>query len=140
MISRSAMRRRLSLLLSLVIVLWANTGLAMTLASGHGAKCHAQMVRVHQHATRSMPCCPSHPALALTQRGDHPDCCDMSSQPARPVAFLVVSGRSRCIQLRASGPAGAILLPLQSRLASLSIEHTPQFVRAVLELKTDLRI
>ena len=140
MISRSAMRRRLSLVLSLVIVLWAGPGLAIRPASGHGAKCHVQMADVHQHANHSMACCPSHPSLALTQWSDHPGCCDIGSQPARPLAFLVVSGRSRSIQLSASGPAASILAPVESRSALPSIEQTPQFARPVFELKTDLRI
>jgi hypothetical protein len=134
------MRRSLSLVLALAIVFWADTGLAMLGASGHGSKCHVQMTQMHPHAAASMHCCPSHPALALTQLGDHPGCCDISSQPTRPLAFLVVSGRSRSIQFRAGGPAGTILPPVQSGAASLSIEHTPQFVRPVFELKTDLRI
>ncbi|MGB7555284.1 MAG: hypothetical protein WBM04_12995 [Candidatus Korobacteraceae bacterium] len=140
MISRSAVRKRLSLVLSLVIVLWADTGLAMPLASGHGSKCHAQMAHMHQHATHSMPCCPSHTAFALTQLGDPHVCCDISSQPARPLAFLVAYGRSLSVQLRASGPTGTILPPIQSRAALLSIKQAPHFVRPVFELKTDLRI
>ena len=52
MISRSAMRRSLSFVLALVIVLWANTGLAMAPASGHSPKCHARMM---QHAPARDP-------------------------------------------------------------------------------------
>src|ERR1035438_8993733 len=124
MISRSAMRRRLSLVLSLVIVLWAEFGLAMPPAPGHGSKCHVRTAQMQQHATHfailatlsgpgqkgphSMPCCPSHPAPTPTQGADHPGCCDTSSQPARPLGFLVVSGHSPSVQLSANGPAGTI--------------------------------
>ena len=154
MISRSAMRRSLSLVLSLVIVLWAETGLAMPSASGHGSKCHVRMAPMHRHATHSVtlatsssccrqgphtvPCCPPHAAPAPTQCGDRPGCCDMSSQPARPLAFLVASGSSFTPQLSANGPAGTISLPARPGSAFLSIDHAPQ--RPVFELKTDLRI
>ena len=156
MISRSAMRRSLSLVLSLVIVLWANAGLAMPSASGHGSKCHARMVLMHQHAThsaslatglgcchqrtQSMPCCPPHPAPATIQCGDRPGCCDIGSQPARPLAFLVVSATSRTVQLSSNGPTGAMLVPRAPSYAFPPIDHSPQFVRPVFELKTDLRI
>src|ERR1035437_4860038 len=148
MISRSAMRRSWSFVLSLVIVLWAETGLAMPPASGHGSKCHVQMVQMHRHATHpvtqatsldcchqgphSMPCCPPHPAPAPTQCGDRPGCCDVSSQPARPLAFLVASGNSVSLQFSANGPAGTIFVAAPSSSAILSIDHAPQ--RPVFEL------
>lgn len=156
MISRSAMRRSLSLVLSLLIVLWADTGLAMPPASGHGSKCHVRMAQMHRHATHSatpaaalscchqrshsMPCCPSHPVPAPVPCGDRPGCCDVSRQPARPLAFLVACGNSLSLQLSANGPAGTILLPALSRSACLAIDRSPQCVRPVFELKTDLRI
>jgi len=154
MISRSAMRRSLSLVLSLVIVLWAETGLAMPSASGHGSKCRVRMVQMHRHATHSatlassssccrqgphtMPCCPPHPAPAAAQCGERLGCCDISSQPARPLAFLVASGNSVSLQLSANSPAGTIFVAAPSSSAILLIGHAPQ--RPVLELKTDLRI
>lgn len=156
MISRSAMRRSLSLVLSLVIVLWAEAGLAMPPASGHGSRCHVGMAPMHRHASHSvtlatpsgcchqgphsMPCCPPHSMPAATQCADRPGCCDLSSQSARPLAFLVASGSSFTPQLGANGPAGAIPAPASPGSAFLSIDHAYQFVRPVFELKTDLRI
>jgi hypothetical protein len=149
MISRRAMRRSLSLVLSLVIVLWAESGLAMPAASSHGWKCHVGMVQMNGHTAHtvtpekgphSMPCCPSHPAPALSQSAEHTGCCDISSQPARPLAFLVSSGNSFSLQWNATGPAGTILVQAQSRSAFLAGEESPRFVRPVFELKTDLRI
>jgi hypothetical protein len=140
MISRSAMRRSLSLVLSLAVGLWANSGWVMPPAADLGSKCHTQKVQMHQHASHSLPCCPSHPAPAPTQSTNHPGCCDMSGQPARPLVFLVVSGRSRSLPLSASAAAGTILRQLRSRSALPSIEQTSRFVRPVFELKTDLRI
>ncbi len=156
MISRSAMRRGLSLVLSLVIILWAEAGVAMPPASGHGSKCHVRMAPMHRHATHSatlatpsgccpqgphsMPCCPSHPASAATHCADRPGCCDISSQPARPLAALVALGNSFTPQLSANGPAGTISAPAPPGSAFLSIDHAYQLVRPVFELKTDLRI
>lgn len=155
MIVRSAMRRSLSFVLSLVVVLWANAGLAMLPASGHGSKCHARMVHMHQHAThsatlaaalgcchqrsQSMPCCPSHPAPAPTHCADRPGCCDISSQPARPLAFLAASGNFLSAQLSANGPAG-LMMSASPRYNFLPINLSPQFVRPVFELKRVLRI
>ncbi|MFZ0913896.1 MAG: hypothetical protein WBQ76_05220 [Candidatus Korobacteraceae bacterium] len=154
MISRSAMRRSWSFVLSLVIVVWAEAGLAMPPAPGHGSKCHAGMVQMHRHVAHSvtlatssgccpqgphsMPGCPPHPAPVPNQPAGHPGCCDMSSQTARPLAFLVASGNSVSLQLSANGPAGTISLPARPGSAFLSIDRAPQ--RPVFELKTDLRI
>jgi hypothetical protein len=156
MISRSTMRRSWSFVLSLVIVLWAEAGLAMPPASGHASKCHVRMAPMQRHATHSatlatsssccpqgshtMPGYPPHPAPAPTQCGDRPGCCDISSQPARPLVFLVASGNSFTPQLSVNGPAGTISAPAPPGSAFLSIDHAPQFTRPVFELKTDLRI
>ncbi len=137
MISRTARQRSLSLVLSLAVLLWVNCGWGMPPAADLGSKCHTQMVQMHQHAS---PCCPSRPAPAPTQSANHPGCCEMSGQPARPLAFLVVSGNYLSLQLSANGLAGSISAPASSTSASLSIEHTRQFVCPVFELKTDLRI
>src|ERR1700676_5203358 len=132
MILRSAMRRSLSRVLSLVIILWAQAGIATPPASGHGSKCHVRMVQAHEQAIHpvalatplpgphSMPCCPSHhPPPAPTQDADHPGCCDMGGQPARPLAFLVASGDSVSFQLSADGPAGTIFVAAPSGHAFL---------------------
>jgi hypothetical protein len=64
----------------------------------------------------------------------------MSSQPARPLAFLVASGNSVSHQLSANGPAGTISALAPPGSAFLSIHNALQFVRPVFERKTDLRI
>ena len=154
--SQSAIRRGISFLLVLPIVLWAETGLAMATASSHVAKCRASMLHGHQHTmnsaalatrlgccrqrTHSMPCCPPHVVLPPTQCGDRSGCCGMGSQPAWPLAFLVVSGNPLSSQVNANGPAGAMLMPALSAPVFLAIGHSPPFVRPVFALKTDLRI
>jgi len=55
------------------------------------------------------------------------------------LAFLVASGIFLSAQLSANGPAGFIV-PVSQGSNFLSIDHSPQFVRPVFELKTDRRI
>src|SRR3974390_3406692 len=94
MSSQRAMRRIWSLILALSVGLWAQCGLAMLPAASHAPKCHAAMSHV-QLAAAAMPCCPSHAAAALAHLLDPPPCCDLSSQPARPLASAVVPGKVR---------------------------------------------
>jgi hypothetical protein len=153
MSSQRASRVLLSLMLVLAVAAWAEPGLAMQPASGHPAQCHARMMHRHQHAlpaamhvatscchqrVNSMPCCPAHPAPPPSRCGDSSDCCAMSSQPARPLAFLV-SG-NLLSQLNVNGPAGAEFSPPQQTSAVSVIAESPPFVKPVLDLKTDLRI
>lgn len=140
MISRRAIRRGLSLGLSLAIVLWANNTLAMLPGFGHHDACHVRMTPVHHPTAHAMPCCPPHLEPAPTQWGDRPGCCDMSSQPARPVAFLIVPGNSSSFQLSANVAAGTALLPAASSSSFSSTDGSPPFTRHVFQLKTDLRI
>ena len=138
MISRCTMRRSLSLLLSLAIVLWADTGLTLRPASGHGSKCHLQMAQMHQHAPHS-----AKPAAAQScwhQRAHTIPCCDLSSQTARPLAFLVASRSHLSAQLSAVGLASSALLSAKPKSGFFSTDDSAQFVRTVFQLKTDLRI
>jgi len=137
--SLPAIRRALSLMLALSAALWAETGLGMLPAIGHGAQCHAQMAQMH-HSAASMPCCPSHAASVPANFFAPPPCCDMSKQPARPVAYLATSGKSRSNQFCASSGGSLVSAPLQRKSAFLPISVSPPFVKPVFDLKTDLRI
>jgi len=154
MSSRRAVRRALSLVVVLAIAAWAEPGLAMLPAAGQMAKCHTRMMHMHHQAgpaamhkatscchqrVNSMPCCPEHPALPPAQCGSAQECCAVSSQPSRPLAFLV-SGNPLLFQSNANGPAGAnFVAPPQSSIFLL-IADSPRFIRPVFDLKTDLRI
>ena len=133
-----AIRRVLSLMLALSVAMWAGTGLGM-LPAGLGLQCHTQMAHMHQPAS-SMPCCPSHAGSVPANFFAPPPCCDMSKQPARPVAYLATSGKSRSNQLRANSGGSLISAPLQRRSALLRIAASPPFAKPVFDLKTDLRI
>src|SRR5271166_4234873 len=104
-------RAMLSLMLALSVASWAESGLA-TLAADHGARCHAQISHAQQQP-HTMPCCPMHAASAPSSFFEPPPCCDLSNQPARPLAFLVTSGKSRPSQLSAGNTAYALLASLQ---------------------------
>jgi hypothetical protein len=134
-----AMRRVLSLILVLSVGLWAEGGLAMLSAASHAPQCHAARSHAH-HAAVAMPCCPSHAALALVHFINPPPCCDLSNQPARPLAFVVVPGKFRSGQLSASGAAAAMFVLPQAGSALSLIGASPPFVKPVFDLKTDLRI
>ena len=135
--SQRAMRRMLSLILALSVGLWAQCGLAMLSAASHAPKCHAAMSHEH-HMVAAMPCCPSHAVSAVPV--DPPPCCDLTRQPARPVASAVVPGKFRSGQFSANGAAGAMLVPPQRSSALSLIGDSPPFVKPVFDLKTDLRI
>jgi hypothetical protein len=153
MSSQRTSRAILSLMLALAIAAWAEPGLAMMPASGHAAQCHARMMHGHHHASpaamrmatscchqrvNSMPCCPAHPSSPPSHCGDRSDCCAISTQPARPLAFLV-SG-NLLSQLNTNGLAGAELLPPRQSSLFSPLADSPQFVKPVFDLKTDLRI
>lgn len=153
MSSQRASRVLLSLMLVLAIAAWAEPGLATLPASGHPAQCHARMMHRHQPATpaamhvatpcchqrvNSTPCCPAHPSSPPSHCGDRSDCCAISTQPARPLAFLV-SG-NLLSQLNVNGPAGEEFLPAPRISAAFAIAESPPFVKPVLDLKADLRL
>src|SRR5208282_5019128 len=138
MSSQRTMRRTLSLILALSVGLWAENGLAMLAAASPAPQCHAAMSHAH-HAAAALPCCPSHGAVALAHFFDPPPCCDLSNQPARPLASAVVPGKFRSGQLSPNGSSGATFVPPKWSRALLRVADSPPFVRPVLNLKTDLR-
>jgi hypothetical protein len=133
-----APRRIWSLILALSVGLWAECGLAMLSAGNHAPQCHAAMSHAHP-AAAAMPCCPSHSISAVAHFFDPPPCCDLSSQPARPLASTIMPGKFRSGQFSAHGGAGAMFVPEQTS-AVLRAADSPPFVKAVFDLKTDLRI
>ena len=127
----------MSLMLALIVALWAQSGLAM-LTADH-AQCHARMSSMQQQA-HTMPCCPSHAASVPPSFFEPPPCCNLSNQPARPLAFLVISGKSSSGQLSARSIAGAMFTPSQQSCMFLQVADSPPFVKPVFDKKTDLRI
>jgi len=92
-----------------------------------------------QHAANSMPCCPPRLASCPTKAAP-PPCCDLSNQPAPPLAFIVTAGKARPDQISGSSAAGVMPVAQQRSFAPLSAVSSPPFVKPVFDLKTDLRI
>ncbi|SRR5271166_1482118 len=138
MSSQRAIRRTLSLIVALSVVLWAGSGLAM-LAADYGAECHARMFPTQQQA-HTVPCCPSRAASVPSSFIQTPPCCDVSSQPERLLVFPATSGKSRPSQLSAHSAANAVFAPAQRSSAFLLVVDSPPFVKPVFDKKTDLRI
>lgn len=141
MISLLQMRRVLSGMMAIAIFLWwAGAGLRL-IASQHGSECHArameaQLCPMHSQAAAAtardsdtrdigsadatahgareiMPCCPSH-SKRHPQKPGMGACCDLSSQPARPLAFLVASTNPLSKQLSVNGLMAASAIPITS--------------------------
>jgi hypothetical protein len=87
----------------------------------------------------AMPCCPSHVASIPANFFAPPPCCDLTNQPARPLAVVVVPGKSRSGQFSVRSTAGALAVPQPSSAFLLVAESLP-FVKPVFDKKTDLRI
>ena len=138
MSSQRAIRRTLSLVLSLSAALWAENGLALLPVDHQASPCHARMLPAPQ--VNSMPCCPS-PAMSVPSYFfEPPPCCDLKNQPARPLVFVFESGKGYSSPLSASDTASVAFVPPRgSSLLSL-IAASPPFVKPVFDRKTDLRI
>jgi hypothetical protein len=156
MISRLPMRRMLSLTLMLAVGLWAEAGLGQCSDAAKGSSCpmsQAQQTRshcelqgssplpCHHEQVNVMPCCPAHVMGLSLQRGDPSNCCVTGTPPARPLAFLVVSGKPQMKKLIANGPGAGIasFARLLSSQATKSVAPS-QFAPAVFDKKSDLRI
>ena len=154
--SRHTTRKALSLMLALAILCWADTSLAMLPMSAHGAQCLSGMLApqraapysamqpatpaCHHHHAMSAPSAPTVDTLLAFQCEDQHGCCKLSRPGARPSEFVMISGKSRSMVLKAGGTGAEELVALPQRSAFLSIGNSPPAVRAVLDQKADLRI
>ncbi len=136
--SRTTTRKLLVSLLTLMIALWAEAGLALV----EGNQVLQCSMSAHQmQAMGDMTCCPGEGMASPAVAPERPPCCSVSNAPERPIGFEVSSKRVTAQQSDAVAelPASANLPMAQSRRAWLSAD-APRFVRPILELKTDLRI
>ena len=99
---RCTIRKLLTEMLALTILLWAEAGLALlpgdqimqcpammsmhgpsqTMAAGDDAAANAD-------DSDAMPCCPADPGPTPKLASSHPPCCSRKDAPERPLAFLV---------------------------------------------------
>ena len=146
-------RKVLTAMLVLAILLWAEAGLALV-AGDRVMACHAMMLSgqagtmaaTDDAATTAqepdaMPCCPEGPAKAPAMSENHPPCCSVSNDAERPLAFLVSSERTTPHPLStAAATVGTVVGSPAHYFGELQSAEAPHFVKPILELKTDLRI
>jgi hypothetical protein len=141
-------RKSASLLLAVFVLSWTSLSSAMEPGSKMVHLCHTP---AHHTVTNPAPaqhhenCCPSHASLihkchlqvALTALAAHPECCTISAPPARPLAVLVNSAGQISLHPSASVVSG---IDINVERSTRRPELSPQFVKPVFHLKTDLRI
>ncbi len=71
---------------------------------------------------------------------DRPGCCNLSSQPAQPLAFLIVSRGPVDLELSAAPSASVDLDRLRRSRRALLAADSPPFIKRVFDQKADLRI
>ena len=134
----AALRKLITPLLAATIALWAQAGPALV----QGDQVMQCSMTVQQMQTMgSMTCCPDNEARVPVLSDERPPCCSVSQVPERPLGFVVSSE-----PVTSDTPAAANSLPAESaapaanQFAIWPSADAPCFVKAVLELKTDLRI
>jgi hypothetical protein len=148
--SWSELRRLVSLVLTLTLLLWVGAGTAANAYSGHGSVCPAgAMHSEHVNATGaeavSHHCCPQHPSSALsleeslnsTSPACQRSCCKVRRQPLYDVACL--GSDNRQAPYSAVLPANN-LYGAPTTTFEVAIAPAPSFQKAVFDLKSDLRI
>lgn len=150
---RDTMRKLLTAMLALMILLWAEAGLAL-LPGDQVTQCRAMPVTMHGQAqtmaddnaadsedSEAMPCCPADPGQAPKLAASHPPCCSSSDVPERPLGFVVNSERPASHLLDAAvHEATSLGSPPAHHFGELRNPGAPLFVKPVLDLKSDLRI
>lgn len=137
MSARTTSRKLLVSLLMLVIALWAEAGLALV----EGDQAMQCSMSVHEmQAMSDRPCCPGEEMVAPAMSHGRPPCCSVSNAPERPLAVEVISKRvvqqsNAVVQMASSAP-----LPASQAREAWQSADAPRFIKAVLELKTDLRV
>ena len=139
MSSQRATRRILLLIVALSVGLWAESGLAMFSAAGNALQCHAAISHAN-HPAAALPCCPSGAAFTLAHFFGSPPCCNLSSQQAPPLAFVVIAGKFRSGTSSTNCAVGMMVHPPQRKSSLSLIAASPPFVKSVVDKKTDLRI
>jgi hypothetical protein len=140
--SARRMRSMAAAILIMALALWSDTAAAIPPAMVHGASCNAAMSHAHDHATGKTEhdCCPSHAKHVLVSHDwtERPGCCNLSNQPERPLAFLIVS--TRPLSLEPSRQVQPLSNPVSPEHFGPSRSSCPPIVLAVFDKKTDLRI
>ena len=138
MSGNGTIRKALTAMLGLTILLWAEAGLALV-AGDQVMQC--SMSAHEMQAMGDMPCCPGEEMQIPAMAPERPPCCSVSNDAERPLAFLVSSERTtpHHLDISAQDVVRGVSQPTQYH-GELWNADAPRFVRPILELKTDLRI
>jgi hypothetical protein len=149
---RCTIRKLLTEMLALTILLWAEAGLAL-LPGDQIMQCPAMMSMHGQsqtmaaaddaaaNANDAMPCCPADPGHTPKLAARHPPCCSSNDAPERPLAFLVNCERLTSHPLdTVATMAVSCAPPWAEPYGELRSAHAPGVVKPVLDLKSELRI
>jgi hypothetical protein len=138
MSAKTTFRKVASAGLMLLIALWAEAGVALV----QGDQVMQCSMSMHEmQSLGAMSCCPMDEAQAPSALSERPPCCSVSNVPEQPLGFIVSSDRVKAPSLQVLAVAQTAVAELADR--SIGQRHdadAPQFVKPVLELKTDLRI
>ena len=131
-------RKVLTAMLVMAILLWAEAGLAL-IPGDQVMACRSMMTAASDADT--MSCCPGDTAHVPVLSANRPPCCSVSNDAERPLAFLVISGRNvpRTLDTAVQTIGGFVPQPAH-HYGQLRNADAPRFVKPILELKTDLRI
>jgi hypothetical protein len=138
MLRTATIRRVLTATLALTLVLWTGAGLALV----DGDQVMQCSMSAHEmQAMGDMPCCPGREMLTPAMTHERPLCCSVSNAPERPLAVEVGYKQVKSQQPDGvSGLPGHAVEPIAQSRGDWLRADVPNFVRPVLELKTDLRI
>ena len=151
---RCTIRKLLTEMLALTILLWAEAGLAL-LPGDQIMQCPA-MMSMHGHSqsmaaagdaaanaddSDAMPCCPADPGHTPKLAASHPPCCSSKDAPERSLAFLVSCERLASHPLdTVATMAVSFAPPLAEPYGELRSARAPGIVKPVLDSKSELRI
>ena len=138
-------------MLALMILLWAEAGLAMLPGDqvmqcsmsmhGHGHAMAEANVAANADDADAMPCCPDDSKQTTEMAASHPQCCSNSEAPERPLSFLINSERATPHHADSDAVVVASFVPpLAAHTWVLRTSIAPTFAKPVLDLKSDLRI
>ncbi len=149
MYSRMQVRRMMSLVLTLALVLWVRAGSEASAIPVHPSGCHAGMMQEHARISEmnasAHHCCPrpassvdsvekSLPVASVTCQQS---CCNLQRPPAHAVACLGSDNRQTTENI---GPSVKSMCGAPSTTFELADAAISPFHKAVFDLKTDLRI
>jgi hypothetical protein len=150
MYSCTQIRRMMSLVLTLALLLWVGAGSEASAIPVHPSGCHAGMMHI-EHARISAAnasahhCCPQPASSVVSVESSfhvasvacQQSCCKLQRQPAHAVACLARDNRQTP---DSTGPSANKICSVPTSNFEVAIAPIPALHKAVFDLKADLRI